>query len=95
MATRVRIQCINKNPRNDPYRHITHVGGVNSDGKRWKLTEEEAIQGIKDDKWDFYVSEQGRTIDVIIAVSASGREYLKTKADGVRPDNLLSLPECP
>jgi hypothetical protein len=25
----------------------------------------------------------------------SGREYLKTEADGVKPDNLLSLSECP
>ena len=95
MATRVRIQCINKAPRNDPRRHITHVGGVNPDAKSWKLTEEAAIQGIKDGKWDFYVSERGLTIDVIIAVSRFGNEYLKTKADGERPDNLLALPECP
>jgi hypothetical protein len=24
-----------------------------------------------------------------------GRRYLKTEPDGVRPNNLLSLPECP
>jgi Protein of unknown function (DUF3892) len=95
MATRLRIQCVNKPVRNDPNRHITHVGGINADRKTWKLKEEEAIQGIKDGKYEFYVSENGRTVDVIIAVSAQGHEYLKTKADGVRPDNLLSLPECP
>jgi len=25
----------------------------------------------------------------------TGREYLKTEADGYEPNNLLSLPECP
>ena len=95
MAQRVRVQCINKPVRNDPYRHITHVGGLNGDLSRWKLTEEEAIQGIKDRRWQFYVSEKGLTADVVIARSRFGREHLKTEADGERPDNLLALPECP
>ncbi|WP_157785358.1 DUF3892 domain-containing protein, partial [Bradyrhizobium yuanmingense] len=25
----------------------------------------------------------------------NGHKYIKTKADGIQPDNLLSLPECP
>ncbi len=95
MAQRVRIQCINKPVRSDPHRHITHVGGLNADRSRWKLTEEEAIQGIKDDRWQFYVSEKGLTADVVVAKSRYGHEYLKTEADGERPDNLLALPECP
>lgn len=36
----------------------------------------------------------GRGIDVIIATRV-GHEYLKTRADGEQPDNLLALPECP
>jgi hypothetical protein len=31
---------------------------------------------------------------VIVAVH-NGHKYIKTKADGIQPDNLLSLPECP
>ena len=95
MAMRVQIRCINKNPRNDPHKRITHIGGVNPDGNRWKLTEDEAISGIKADKWSFYVSVGGRTVDVIIAKSQYGHEYLKTTADSVEPNNLLGLPECP
>jgi hypothetical protein len=37
----------------------------------------------------------GRGVWVIIAVSQCGHKYLKTQADGLQPDNLLSLPECP
>ena len=95
MAQRLRIQCINKAPRNDPYRHITHVGGVNPDGSPWKLTEEKAIEGIHADRWEFFVSEKGMTAKVVIARSRFGHEYLKTEADGERPDNLLALQECP
>ena len=89
------IDCINNCPRNDPHRHITHIGGKNADGTRWKLTEEEAIQGIRAGKWNFYVHAGGHILAVIIARSAQGHEYLKTEADGYRPDNLLSLSECP
>jgi Protein of unknown function (DUF3892) len=95
MANQVRVECINKYPRNDPHRHITHIGGVNPDGGRWKLSEEDAIAGMKADKWAFYVSVGGHTVAVNIARSPMGREYLKTTADHYKPDNLLALPECP
>jgi len=96
MADRVRIQCVNKSDRTNPYERITHVGGVNPDGTRWKLTEDAAIAGIEAGKWHFYVERPpGHVADVVIAKSRSGRKYLKTVADGEHPDNLLSLPECP
>ena len=37
----------------------------------------------------------GSSVDVIIAKSQFGHEYLKTVADGELPNNLLNLPECP
>ena len=95
MADRHQIRCINKNPRNDQHKRITHVGGLNADGKRWKLTEDDAIAGIKGGKWVFFVNVNNREVDVIIAKSVYGNEYLKTVADGAEPNNLLSLPECP
>jgi hypothetical protein len=58
------------------------------------LSQEEAIVGIESGKWAFYVFQQGRTAEVIVATSAFGHKYLKTVADGQQPDNLLSLPEC-
>jgi len=96
MAQRVRISCINKTDRHSAHERISHVGGVNADGGRWRLTEQKAIAGIKDGTWSFYVEQPtGHVVNVIIARSPQGNEYLKTEADGEQPNNLLSLSECP
>jgi len=91
----VQIRCINKSDRTNPHERILSVGGVNQDGSRWKLPEQQAIDGIEDGRWQFYVSVNGHTVSVIVAVSRYGNKYLKTTADGEHPNNLLSLPECP
>lgn len=95
MAQEVQISCINKTNRQSAHERISHVGGMNPDGTRWKLPLDQAIAGIKADKWRFFVSVGGRKVYVVIARSAQGHEYLKTEADGEQPNNLLSLPECP
>ena len=95
MAENIQIQCINKSDRLNAHECIKSIGGTNPDGGRWKLTLEQAIQGIESGKWTFYVNVNGKAVGVIIAKSASGHKYLKTQNDGEQPNNLLSLPECP
>jgi hypothetical protein len=95
LATQLQVQCINKSRRSDAHERILNIGGGNPGGGRWKLAEPQAIKAIKEGRTAFYVERPpGRRVKVIIATHR-GREYLKTQADGLKPDNLLSLPECP
>ena len=91
---RIEVKCINKSNRFNPHERILNIGGLNPNGTRWKISQERAIQGIEQGKWHFYVRIGVVAIDVIIATH-NGNKYIKTQNDGLTPNNLLSLPECP
>lgn len=86
-----RITCINKRGGHfNPHERIEYIGNQESN---WKLAEDDAISRIETNRDSFFTEVNGKRADVIVAVHNS-RKYLKTKADGYSPDNLLSLPEC-
>lgn len=88
MAAR-QITCITKLPNHqDRHRRIQAVGGSG-----WRDSEDTAIANVKRDAQSYYVSEQGKSVWVVVR-QHDGRAYLKTQTDHFLPDNLLSLPEC-
>ena len=96
MAQQVQITCVVKTDRSSPHERINSVGGVNTDGTRWKLSEDAAIAYIENGTYSFYVDRPfGHRVAVIIAKSQWGHKYLKTLADGEHPNNLLALPTRP
>ncbi len=89
-----KVTCINKIDRNSAYERITHIWWIkDSDGWRFKITQQEAIDYMKSKTAYFYTDINWDRADVIIA-SRNGREYIKTENDWDEPNNLLSLPEC-
>ena len=94
MAENIEIKCIKKTIRIDSHERIHGVGGVNPNGTNWYLPLDNAIAGIESGKWKFFTSVAGRSVWVVIAVH-NGHKYLKTEADGIHPNNLLALRNCP
>lgn len=87
---RFHVTCIVKRGDHfNPHERIEYIGNQGN----WMMSEDSAIRTIKAGKESFYTSVNGREADVIVATH-NGREYLKTTADGYRPDNLLSLDDC-
>lgn len=84
----VQVRCINKQPRDNPYEGITHLGGSG-----WKLTRQQVIQSIQEKTNTFYTLVNGNRGYIGIVNGPNG-PYLRTYADGQWNDNLLSLPEC-
>ncbi len=87
----VQVSCINKQPRNDPYEGITHLGGTAGGG--WKLTRQQVIESIEAKTNTFYTLVSGNRGNIGVVNGPNGK-YVRTYADGKWNDNLLSLPEC-
>lgn len=93
MVQSLQVLTTTKDHRRDPYRTITHIGGLNADGSRWRLGVDEAIDGMRSRRWEFYVvDEDGRKVWLHITVARDGHEYLKTLDDPGVPRMLLALP---
>ena len=85
----VHVTCINKQPRQNAYEGITHLGGAG-----WKWTRQEVIDSINAGTNSFFTLVNGNRGDIGVVNGPNG-PYLRTHADGKWNDNLLSLPECP
>jgi len=89
--TKWRITCIVKTDRMNPHERIKSIGGKDAGG--WQISVASAISEIRNGN-SFYVIVDGKEVDVIIAEHL-GHPYIKTRADGFHPNNLLALPACP
>ena len=70
-------------------------GVVIRDRPRWALPLDDAIQGVLDGRWSFFIQLGAYDpVNVQVATSPSGHRYLKTEVDQDTPDELLYLPHC-
>lgn len=89
---RYRVTCTTKL---ETHEYITHLGCHTTTNVYCYLSEAEVIRRIESRTDTFYDERPtGHVVEVIVA-ERDGKKYLKTEADGERPDNLLSLPDCP
>ncbi|MDO9338761.1 MAG: DUF3892 domain-containing protein [Caulobacter sp.] len=84
----VQVTCINKQPRENKYEGITHLGGTG-----WKWTRQEVINSIEAKSNTFFTKVDGKRADIVVVKGDNGK-YVRTVADGKYNDNLLALKEC-
>ena len=94
----IRITCITKSngDHENPYTSIQTLGwiedGTQAVGKSTRIV---IYDWIKDKGGVAYVKDsKGNIATLVCAVTVKGTKYVKTKADDVKSDNLLQLPEC-
>lgn len=87
-----RIACVNLSQSTKRHEHITHVGNPTEWSRR--LTVAEAVSLIKNGTCTFFVRDS-RGNRANVGVVEANPPYLRTYADGVWTDNLLSLTFCP
>ena len=87
------ITCIKKPHPTSPHEHITHVGNP----PHWIWTREDVIQSIDARTNTFYVRDQisGKRSEVAVVRENGKAPYLRTHADRLYNNNLLSLNQCP
>jgi hypothetical protein len=63
---------------------------------RWSLPVADAIEGVLEGRWGFFIyfGAHQEVVNLEVASSPTGELYLKTEIDRDTPDELLFLPEC-
>lgn len=90
----ITVNCINKDDRYNPYERITHIGWVDWNWNRFRITQEKTIDYILNKKYNFYVKLNWIFVKLIVEKSRYWNNYIKTENDWNEPNNLLSLQEC-
>ena len=90
----VRITCNTKSAPNGGHEHITRAGNP---AGNWDWPVEQIIASIDAKTNTYFVVDSitGRRADVGVVRPVGKRPYIRTYADGVWNDNLLSLTACP
>lgn len=89
---RFRVFSLNRSNSEIPNEVILSIGGINSNGTFWRISQATAIEGILSEKYKFYVLYNGIEIDVVLG-QFNNQYYLKSSIDDKIPSVLLSLPE--
>lgn len=94
----VRITCIKKAGGNheNPHVAISSLGWVNEQtNEKGNSTRDVMHDWVKGGGQGYVRDAKGDVAYLIAEVSPRGTKFVKTKPDGTKADNLLSLPECP
>ena len=91
MSTEREVTCTKKEhlSKHPDDKFISDIGGSG-----FTESEDAAIRQIKADTYSYFTKVDGKRADIHVC-KGKKREFLKTKADDYKPNNLLKLKDCP
>jgi tetratricopeptide (TPR) repeat protein len=91
----VQIRCVEQTKQTGAHERIQSLGGINRDGKRWKVSVNDAISYIENGKYVFFIERPADDrVEVVVAQNSAGHKYLKAASDKEQPESLLVMPAC-
>jgi hypothetical protein len=94
MAVILKVKWVDLSDHPDPCQRIRHIGG--SSGKfQWRHTPAQAIEGIDQGQFIYFVEKDARALKLEVGLAPNGSKFLKTQADGDPIEVLFKLPESP
>ena len=77
-----------------PSHRITHIGGKLSNGIPWKITAQEAIDGIRGNPTSYFIRlDDGKKAYLVLGTHPLDGTFLTVDGDTREPKKLLNLPE--
>jgi len=94
MPILLKVEWVGHAEAADGSRRVVFIGG-NWAGSRWSHTAENAVTYIDTKSFSYYIQNQGRPMNIIVASNGNGAKHLATREDTVLLQHLLDMPEPP
>lgn len=94
MAILLQVNWVDQCDQPEPHRRIRHIGGI-SNQLEWKHSQAQAIEGIEQGEFVYYVEKDGRVGRLMVGQTAEGWKYLTLRPEGGPPQLLLEMPKFP
>lgn len=89
------VREVTLSPQNPPHRRVVLLHG-RLPGRAapvgWSHSFEQVMDYIEGRLFSYFVQVDGLAVPLVVAETAAGEKFLKTRNDGDQPDVLLSLP---
>lgn len=93
MATKHEVTSITKSIGTNGHEMITHISGNGNESRVWEISQHEAILGIENNKWEFFVNQDFKTHKLIICKCPLGTKYLKIENEEIEPEPISGMNE--
>ena len=89
MATKHEVTSISRTLAPIGLEIISHIGGNGNESRSWKISHQEAIAGIENHIWEFFVKQGSKTFNLIVCISPLGNKCLKIEEECLEPSHIL------